>query len=476
MSTTNQNQDKNVVFISWANDECNVGKNIGKLFYNLLKHKLFKNMEYCIDVYYSPVEDGLWEPELLTHLKKGCFGIFIVTPEFLDSIWCAVEFGGVLINNFENNDGVVKLTDTGSFLLPIYFEDSLDKGKNALNVEQMISFWEENLDDVHSIKWVKFIEKIIHRFAPEDKIIPLGDLLIKEKESLEQEIRAILDKGKHQYIRNYMLRISYNELRDKDQQRFNGERDLKHQIVELKEKLTEKEEEIRDLNRKLFKIEKKEESHKSFPVIVEGKEYGKMIFVKVEQNRKKCEYNEKGEIIYKFDDYYIGETQVTQALWCAVMKDIIPNPSQFNDNLQKPVDNVSFDECMIFIDKLNNQTGKVFCLPTKDEWQYAASGGTKSRKNKYSGCNDPDLLKDYAWFLSNSQGKTRPVGTTKFPNELGLYDMSGNVNEWCNDYHICGGAWNSPEEFCEITKAEKIDSMDDYKCNSLGLRLCYHLL
>ena len=126
-------------------------------------------------------------------------------------------------------------------------------------------------------------------------------------------------------------------------------------------------------------------------------------------------------------DYYIGETEVTQELWKAVMGS---NPSNFSGT-NLPVEKVSWDDCQIFITKLNQLTGKNFRLPTEAEWEYAARGGQKSRGYKYAGSN---TLSDVAWYLDNSGSKTHPV-KQKQANELGLYDMSGNVWEWCQDWY-----------------------------------------
>ena len=126
-------------------------------------------------------------------------------------------------------------------------------------------------------------------------------------------------------------------------------------------------------------------------------------------------------------DYYIGKFEVTQELWEAVMGS---NPSYFKGS-KLPVESVSWDDCQTFVRKLNSLTGKNFRLPTEAEWEYAARGGNRSRGYKYSGSNS---IGEVAWYGDNSDSKTHTVGT-KSPNELGIYDMSGNVYEWCHDWY-----------------------------------------
>jgi formylglycine-generating enzyme required for sulfatase activity len=135
-------------------------------------------------------------------------------------------------------------------------------------------------------------------------------------------------------------------------------------------------------------------------------------------------------------DFYISMYEITQAQWREIMGD---NPSHFDGCDKCPVERVSWNEVQEFIKKLNLLTGKSYRLPTEAEWEYAARGGEKSRGLRYSGHNNINFV---AWYTVNSGNKTQPVGQFT-PNELGLYDMSGNVYEWCNDW--MGDYPNIPE-------------------------------
>ena len=126
-------------------------------------------------------------------------------------------------------------------------------------------------------------------------------------------------------------------------------------------------------------------------------------------------------------DYSIGETEVTQELWYAVMGG---NPSNSSGSGQLPMEKLTWNDCQEFITKLNELTGKTFRLPTEAEWEYAARGGILSNGYIYSGSNNID---EVAWYKENSNGITHIV-KEKMPNELGLYDMSGNVIEYCQDW------------------------------------------
>lgn len=124
--------------------------------------------------------------------------------------------------------------------------------------------------------------------------------------------------------------------------------------------------------------------------------------------------------------FFICKYEVTQALWIAVMGD---NPSGFKGDLKRPVECVSWEDCQQFLSKLNSMTGVTFRLPSEAEWEYAARGGNKSKGFIHAGDNNVNSV---AWYKDNSKGTTHAVGSKK-PNELGLYDMNGNVCEWCQD-------------------------------------------
>lgn len=143
-----------------------------------------------------------------------------------------------------------------------------------------------------------------------------------------------------------------------------------------------------------------------------------------EQGAEACD-DERPAHEVEVADFYIAETEVTQELWEAVMG---YNPSHFK-GAKLPVESIRYTDIDLFLMKLEFFTGKRFRLPEEAEWEYAARGGNRSQHTKYAGSNDFEAV---AWYCNNSGNRSHDVAT-KAPNELGLYDMSGNVEEWCSD-------------------------------------------
>lgn len=181
-------------------------------------------------------------------------------------------------------------------------------------------------------------------------------------------------------------------------------------------------------------------------------------------------------------DYYIGCCEVTQALWTAVMGN---NPSFFKDP-ERPVECVGWNDCQKFIAKLNQITGKKFRLPTEAEWEFAARGGLQSKNGKYAGS---DLIDKVAWYNEDWDTGTHKVAS-KDANELGLYDMSGNIYEWCQDWFgryeegdqtnpqgpptgknrvLRGGSWFVIGNYCRISN--RSGSLPDSRFIHIGFRL-----
>lgn len=150
------------------------------------------------------------------------------------------------------------------------------------------------------------------------------------------------------------------------------------------------------------------------------------------------------------DAYYIGHTEVTQALWQAVMPEWEIMDEWHNPN--HPITDVSWYDCQVFIHRLDSITGMPFRLPTEAEWEFAARGGNKSRYFRFAGSNIADSV---GWGLSNAGFRKHTVGL-KIPNELGLYDMTGNVSEWCSDWYAPYHLGTEPNPKGPITGKEKI--------------------
>ncbi|MGD2009870.1 MAG: formylglycine-generating enzyme family protein [Desulfobacterales bacterium] len=201
---------------------------------------------------------------------------------------------------------------------------------------------------------------------------------------------------------------------------------------------------------------------------------------------EQAEDHETPRHIVKFSKtFFIGKYEVTQAQWSAIMDN---NPSEFKDD-RRPVERVSWNDVQAFIHKLNNieETNK-YRLPTEAEWEYAARADSES---SYTFGSDTNILSQYAWYRNNSGGETHPVGQLN-PNAWGLYDMHGNVHEWCQDWFdrkyysqspsnapsgpltglakaLRGGDWGSEDWYCRC--ASRSLSSPDRRSDRLGFRL-----
>ncbi len=224
-----------------------------------------------------------------------------------------------------------------------------------------------------------------------------------------------------------------------------------------------------------------------------------MVFVKggTFQMGSKAYDDEKPIHTVTVSDFYIGKYEITQKQWRAVMGSD-PANLYFKGCDSCPVENVSWNDAQEFIEKLNTKTGKTYRLPTEAEWEYAAGGGANNR-TKWAGTDSENSLGDYAWYIENSYNKgsdhkdygTHEVGT-KNPTALGIYDMSGNVWEWCQDkWHdnyknapkdgsawesgnsslrvARGGSWNGSTVYCRV--ADRGSNSPDYRSGNLGFRL-----
>ncbi len=288
---------------------------------------------------------------------------------------------------------------------------------------------------------------------------------------LEKELELLRDKVKklESQIESKKMELVNRELQLKASEKYRKQLEL--QLSGIKDKHTHQEKE------NVLEI-KLDENVKFKMIYVEG---GTFMMGAKEEDLEAFEWEKPAHQV-KLSSYYIGETVVTQALWEAVMGD---NPSIFSGE-NHPVENVSWDKCQDFILKLNEKTKRNFRLPTEAEWEFAARGGNKSKGCKYAGGDDIDIVAHY--------GRKTGIGThpvaQKQPNELGLYDMTGNVWEWCQDRYgeyasvpknnpkgpkrgdkrvFRGGSWFKEAKCCRNTYRYNITP--SYHDNNLGLRL-----
>lgn len=345
-----------------------------------------------------------------------------------------------------------------------------------------------------------------------------NDSILEELERIREELNELKTQEKINDEERHNLEIKYQESQDRIKQLLNDHENYKNQVIEIEQKRHDTEQSCHEaqstikvlesnLKRMLFIIENKNKYHEDLIFELPESENivsFKMIYVEggkflmgADNNDDNAGHTEGPVHEVTLSDYWIGETQVTQALWKTVMNN---NPSQFTGDLNLPVEQVSWDDCQEFVNCLNDmlkskidQLGFKFCLPTEAQWEFAARGGNLGKNNchRYSGSN---VIDEVAWYKFNSNGKTHPVARDKKPNELGIYDMSGNVWEWCQDifgvysgdsqhdpkgskeggYRVNrGGRWSSSERRCRVCSRnyQRPNSKERSDFDYLGLRL-----
>lgn len=220
------------------------------------------------------------------------------------------------------------------------------------------------------------------------------------------------------------------------------------------------------------------ETFKFNMIRVEG---GEMMIGATEEQAEDAESNEHPAHLVTLPTFYIGQFPVTQIIWDAVMGYNKSHFAKKERNLSNyPAERLTHDEALEFVRRLSQMTNIKFALPTEEEWEYAARGGQKSQGFKYAGSND---IEEVAWYRDNAGGSTHHVGKKK-PNELGLYDMSGNVWEW-TETPACsyasdvalggtvfirrGGSWWHEDKNCRVSRRYASDHSK--KTSGLGLRL-----
>lgn len=506
------------IFISWCNDANNVGKQIGGLF-NTFVSNVFGGR---VDVYYSPDSNGVWQVELLSALQSSTFGIFIMTPESMDSPWMSFEFGSIFLRRA--ND---KFDNVKRFILPVCFSEHIDKSNAVFQLNQIKQFERKNI--------VAFLEKIKETQGfPKDDDFSLLNSIDTHWSALQNGVDAVLKeiKGKPAYVRNYKLREELVKKEDEitrlSVQRKETENADIEKLRQQIEALTAQNKSLVSLNNELTsKLNRGEHnSRQSSPISTDDLSRfltDNMVLV----DGGSFWMDKRTGYRVNLRSFYIGKFQVTQNLWKKIMG---INPSRFDGNGEKPVERVTWYDAACFCNRLSMEMElecvyeltqreydtddkgyqhivkadvKIdiakfgFRLPTEAEWEYAARGGNQNSNNDYefSGSNNID---DVAVYRKNSRdlGTDNPnYGThtvgSKNKNALGIYDMSGNVWEWCQDwsgdypteqivsdpqgpasgaYRVSrGGSWDSYADYCRVSF--RLDYAPDDRRSIHGFRL-----
>lgn len=364
----------------------------------------------------------------------------------------------ILTNNVKIKDLPIALRNSQSFPLSDYSTILTYLDHGFLVSPQTVSEVEIHIDTDSDCKVLRFHKEILIAKAGEDNVISLRPGKHKlEFVSIENEnvkINEIIEVNSGVYSDFLEIALEDAILNYQDQE------------------YTERQ------NKENKKKERFAKSIIDDMVLVKG---GSFTMGATKEQGPGCD---KDEIPHEvtLDSFYIGKFEVTQKLW----ESVTGNSPSIHKGAEYPVENVSWNDCHMFISKLNEKSGRNFRLPTEAEWEYAAKGGQLSKHYKFAGGNN---INDVAWCDDNSGSMPHPVGT-KLANELGIHDMSGNVWEWCEDLygsygktpcsnphgpsngteHIFrGGSWDYYARFCRVT-FRRCAKPDFHFCN-LGLRL-----
>ena len=441
------------------------------------------------------IKSGNWKKELDENIRESCNFVVIISKDCFPYTKKGKDYF------LDEIDQALRL---GKNVIPVYYDDmSYEDIKEYLSGiedfhnQQHIIFNNNNTDGSvdQIIKFLKTEKEILnerYKSLSKERTTVRQELMLLEEDKTDSKcpVCATSYTAEMIYCHNCGYKFfddlekavanSYDKIQERERLKKHKEiwrkcqSDNQQDTTALNQELEATKAQLKNSEAKCVELEKQFETFKKQ---TKGLDWNKEILVIpvndiVSFKMIRVEGGSKGT-------FYMGETQVTQALWQAVMGN---NPSQYKGP-DHPVECVSwFDICGedgkgtnpdCFLYKLNKKTGKNFRLPTEAEWEYAALGGNKSKGYVYAGSDDIDKV---AWHDGNSKNSTHPVKQLS-PNELGIYDMSGNVWEWCEDLYnsfgslrvLRGGSWSFSARGCRVSSRDYYGPA--YRNYGIGFRL-----